>query len=46
MSDDGVSVESRGEIWQIIHNQKQAGRAIIVWTHSMDEADALARHAS
>lgn len=36
-----LSPEIRRMIWEVIDNQKKAGRAIILTTHSMDEADAL-----
>jgi len=36
----GLDPESRAQVWRVVHAAK-AGRAIVLTTHSMEEADAL-----
>ncbi len=38
----GLDVESRREIWKIIKKNREEGRAILLTTHYMDEAEKLA----
>ncbi len=38
----GLDVNSRREIWKIIKNKKKEGKAILLTTHYMEEAESLA----
>ncbi len=38
----GLDVKSRREIWKIIKNKKKEGKAILLTTHYMEEAESLA----
>lgn len=38
----GLDVEARRELWQCIHRMAEAGRTVLLTTHHLEEADALA----
>jgi len=38
----GLDPESRREVWKIIQSERSRGKAVLVTTHSMEEADTLA----
>jgi ABC-2 type transport system ATP-binding protein len=40
----GLDVQARAETWQLVRDLRAAGAAVVLTTHDMDEATALADH--
>jgi ABC-type multidrug transport system ATPase subunit len=37
----GLSPDTRRQLWSVVNDQKKSGRAILISTHSMEEAETL-----